>query len=271
MYDSLTEAEWKRVDRAWDLLDDGEIEQARAEADGLLRERPRHPDLLVLDAAVSIDEGRADRAVNALRGAERSADPALFFYLRAMARFHRVELEAARADAEKSLAVRPQLAESHALLSRICEFLGDPTGAVRHGEAASEMDAEAFPLPLSVDDEEFDRMVEHELGELPEAVREHLRELPVMVEALPERALLTAEEPPLPPDILGLFVGRHLMDRRHDDVPDAPGAIYLYRRNLLRVCRDRAELGREIRVTVQHEVGHYLGLDEDDLDRWGLG
>jgi predicted Zn-dependent protease with MMP-like domain len=271
VYDSLTEAEWKRVDHAWDLLDDGEIEQARTEADGLLRERPRHPDLLVLDAAVSIDEGRADRAINALRGAERSADPALFFYLRAMARFHRVELEAARADAEKSLAVRRQLAESHALLSRICEFLGDATGAVRHAEAASEMDAEAFPLPLSVDDEEFDRMVEHELGALPDAVREHLRELPVMVEALPERALLTAEEPPLPPDILGLFVGRHLMERRHDDVPDAPGAIYLYRRNLLRVCRDRAELGREIRVTVQHEVGHYLGLDEDELDRWGLG
>ena len=270
MYDSLNEAEWERVDRAWDLLDDGEIEQARVEADGLLRERPRHPDLLVLDAAVSIDEGRADRAIHALRGAERSADPALFFYLRAMARFHRVELESARADAEKSLAVRPQLAESHALLSRICEFLGDATGAVRHGEAASEMDSETFPLPLAVEDEEFDRLVEQELGALPEPVREHLRDLPVMVEPLPERTVLTAEEPPLPPDILGLFVGRHLMERRHDDVPDAPGAIYLFRRNLLRVCRDRAELGREIRVTVQHEVGHYLGLDEEDLDRWGL-
>ena len=61
------------------------------------------------------------------------------------------------------------------------------------------------------------------------------------------------------------------MTRSHGDVPDTPGAIYLFRRNLLRVTSDREELSREIRVTVRHEVGHLLGLDEDELERWGLG
>jgi hypothetical protein len=59
-------------------------------------------------------------------------------------------------------------------------------------------------------------------------------------------------------------------DRTHSDLPAAPGAIYLFRRNLLRACTDRDELAREIRITVQHEVGHLLGLDEEDLERWGL-
>src|SRR5262249_28215596 len=118
--------------------------------------------------------------------------------------------------------------------------------------------------------EAFDRLVEASLRELPPRVREHLEEIPVMVEPMPQRSLLVAERPPLPPDILGLFVGRHLMERSHADLPSSPGGIYLFRRNLLRIAADREELGREVRVTVQHEVGHLLGLDEDDLEDWGL-
>ena len=70
--------------------------------------------------------------------------------------------------------------------------------------------------------------------------------------------------------MLGLFVGRDLLGRTQSDLPGTPGAIYLFRRNLLRVCGDRDELAREVRITVQHEVGHLLGLDEDDLEKWGL-
>ena len=54
-------------------------------------------------------------------------------------------------------------------------------------------------------------------------------------------------------------------------LPGAPGAIYIFRRNLLRSCADLEELKREVRITVQHEVGHLLGLDEDELEEWGLG
>ena len=72
------------------------------------------------------------------------------------------------------------------------------------------------------------------------------------------------------PDLLGLFVGRDLMSRTHQDLPAGHGAIYLFRRNLLRFCRTPEELAREVRVTVQHEVGHLLGLDENDLEQWGL-
>jgi predicted Zn-dependent protease with MMP-like domain len=270
MFETLTEAEWDRVDAAWDLMDAAELDKARAAVDDLLRDRGRHPDVALLDCALAIEEGRAEYALAGLKEAESSADPALFFQVRALARFHLVDLDTARVDAEKALAIRPHLAEAHALLAKIHEFQGDATRAAEHSEVAFELDPEGFPLPLEMDDEAFDAIVDQSLRELPERVRTHLEEIPVLVEPLPPKDLLVADRPHLPPDILGLFVGRHLMDRRHDDVPTSPGAIYLFRRNLLRIASDREDLAREIRITVQHEVGHLLGLDEDDLEAWGL-
>jgi predicted Zn-dependent protease len=92
-YATLSETEWEQVNRVWDLLDEGEVDQAREAADALLRARPGHPDLRIVEAAVSLDEGEPDRALETLQGAERSADPALFFYLRAVALFELVRFE----------------------------------------------------------------------------------------------------------------------------------------------------------------------------------
>ncbi|MFT5444502.1 MAG: putative Zn-dependent protease with MMP-like domain, partial [Myxococcota bacterium] len=41
-------------------------------------------------------------------------------------------------------------------------------------------------------------------------------------------------------------------------------------KNHEKICRDREELIEQIQVTVRHEIGHYLGLDEEDMDRLGL-
>jgi predicted Zn-dependent protease with MMP-like domain len=49
-----------------------------------------------------------------------------------------------------------------------------------------------------------------------------------------------------------------------------PATIQLFRCNLARVASDREELLEEVRVTLLHEIGHYLGLDEDDLEARGL-
>jgi predicted Zn-dependent protease with MMP-like domain len=269
-YETLTETEWERVNQVWDLLEAGKLERARIEVDALLRSRPGHPDLRIVNAAVALDESEPKQALETLQGAERSADPALFFHLRAVAQFELARFESARDDALRALAVQPELAEAHDLLSRAFEHLGDPAQSEEHAEEARSIDPEEFTPPLDVTDAEFDALVEASLIELPAEVRKHLEEIPVLVESLPSLAVLTAEEPPLSPDLLGLFIGRHLLECQHDDAPGAPGAIYLFRRNLLRACSDRDELKREVRITVQHEVGHLLGLDEDDLERWGL-
>ena len=270
-YDTLSETEWESVEGVWDLLDEGKVERARSEVDALLLRRPGHPDLKIADAAVALEEGEARRALETLCGAERSADPSLFFHLRAAAHYELFEMEAARDDCRRALAVNAEVAETHVLLARTLEYLGEDGTAREHADMARELDPERFPDPLEVSDEAFDALVEKSLLELPAEVRKHLQELPVVVESLPSRALLAAEQPPISPDVLGLFVGRHLLERTHTDLPATPGVIYLFRKNLLRVCADRDELAREVRITVQHEVGHLLGLDEDDLESWGLG
>lgn len=283
-YATLSETEWAQVSRIWDLLDEGEVEQARSTLDALLRARPGHPDVRIVEAAVCLDEGEPGQALETLGSAERSADPALLFYLRAVARFELVRFEQARDDALRAVTVTPDLAEAHELLARIYEYLGQPEHALKHAAEAQAIDPAAFTPPLDVPDHEFQALVEEsqalveaffkeKLEEMPEHMRRQVSEAldtPVLVVDLPWREILTAEDPPLPPDLLGLFVGRSLLDRSHLDLPGIPEAIYLFRRNLLRFCSDREELAHEVRITVQHEIGHLLGFDEGDLEDLGL-
>src|SRR5262245_28233563 len=98
-YETLTEPEWEQVQGVWDLIDDGRLDAARAEVRALLDRRPGHPDLRIVDAALALEEGDPRRALDALRGAERSADPAVFFHLCGLARHDGLEFDAARADA----------------------------------------------------------------------------------------------------------------------------------------------------------------------------
>ena len=270
-YETLTEAEWTQVDKIHDLLDDGEAESARRALDELLRRRPDHPDLRIEDATLKLDANQPSQALAALAGAERSADPARYFFLRAMAHHELSRFAEAEADALRALAVHPGDAAAHDLLSRSRDHMGDKEGAAEASEAASELDPENFPEPLEMSDAEFDALVEKAIADLPDKVREKLDELPVLVQPLPSTEMLTEADPPLSPDLLGLFVGRHIFSQSHTAVPGAPGAIFLFRKNLLRACADADELAREIRVTVQHEVGHLMGLDEDELEDWGLG
>lgn len=269
-YETLTESEWEQVFEVLDQLEAGELELAHAGLAALQKARGRHPDLRIVEAGLALEEGRPDLALDALEGADRSADPVQFFVLRAQAHFDLFDLEAARTYTKKAIDVRPEHAEAHDLLSRVLELLGDAAGSAEHAEEARLLDPEIFHAPVEISDDEFDSLVERCVRELPERVRKELGEVPVVVQPLPTRELLVGEDRPLPPDLLGLFVGRHLLDRSHGDLPTLPGSIYLFRRNLQRACADREELEREIRITVQHEVGHLLGLDEDDLEEWGL-
>jgi predicted Zn-dependent protease with MMP-like domain len=74
------------------------------------------------------------------------------------------------------------------------------------------------------------------------------------------------------PRLLGLFSGVPLPDKTAVG-PPAPvlDAIHLFQHNLERACRDREQLRAEIRITVLHETAHFFGLDDEDLEKLGLG
>lgn len=159
----------------------------------------------------------------------------------------------------------------------ICErlaLLADHAGDVERAHAllleASAMDAER-PAPVRVTAAAFDRIVEDALGTLAPPFAERVREVRVVREPVPFRELMDPREPSAtPPDTLGLFVGPTIHDLADDFPAQLPPSIYLFQRNLERMARDEAHLAEEIRITLFHEIGHLLGLDEDGVAELGL-
>src|SRR5262249_49375759 len=104
---------------------------------------------------------------------------------------------------------------------------------------------------------------------LPPRVARALEEVTIAVDSYPDEAFLQGEDD-VGPDLLGLFTGTALPERHHLDSGRLPDVIHLFKRNLEVTAVDRDELVREIRDTLLHEVGHYLGLEEEGLEELGL-
>jgi predicted Zn-dependent protease with MMP-like domain len=102
-------------------------------------------------------------------------------------------------------------------------------------------------------------------------VKPYLENTTISVEPLPGEEDLTSSDPPLSPCILGVFRGTPIGERSVTSSADHfPAAIVLYQRNLERFARTREELLEQIGITLLHEVGHLVGLDEEDLWERGL-
>ena len=126
---------------------------------------------------------------------------------------------------------------------------------------------------MRMDAVQFERLVRQAYADLPESVLAALRNLDILVEDIPgpeaEGSLdRDAHDHHHGDAILGLYVGIPLVERYGGD-PIMPDCIYIYRRPILAMCNAHDEVVREIRTTLLHEIGHYLGLSEPDLDRLG--
>ncbi|MCW2668520.1 MAG: metallopeptidase family protein [Frankiales bacterium] len=80
--------------------------------------------------------------------------------------------------------------------------------------------------------------------------------------------VVVEDEKPGQPNLLGLYEGVPLTHREHY-TGTLPDRITLFRHPLCRHAVDLDDLVREIRVTVMHEFGHHVGLDEHRLHELG--
>ena len=167
----------------------------------------------------------------------------------------------------------PDFAEAHHALALVYEELGDRRGTVREFLTVRRLDAAAdhadgFELaPLR------DRIVActaKVIEGLPPKFREPLVEIPILVEDRPSKALVADG---FDPRGLGLFEGPDDAERKLGDGGPSPTRIVLYAANLAAFVdpADGDELEREVEITVLHEVGHYFGLGEEELEALGLG
>ena len=164
----------------------------------------------------------------------------------------------------------PDEAWAHHTLGLVAERLGGTKEARRCFARACRLDPDEFPKPVELSHDAFDSAVEDALAALPEQVRAYLSNVAIAVEDLPDAEDLLNSDPPLSPSILGIFRGAPLGQKASQDPwSHFPSSIVLYQRNLARFARDQRELIEQIGITLIHEVGHFLGLDEQDL--WELG
>jgi predicted Zn-dependent protease with MMP-like domain len=107
--------------------------------------------------------------------------------------------------------------------------------------------------------------VEATLASLPKPLRERAEKLPVTFERQPNAGL---QADGIESDTLGLFTGPEFADE--GNVP-MPPQIILFLENLWDFAEGDEEIFRdEVHTTFLHELGHYLGLDEDELAERGL-
>jgi predicted Zn-dependent protease with MMP-like domain len=118
---------------------------------------------------------------------------------------------------------------------------------------------------------DFADLVERALDELPAQFAEFLDEVPVEIRDRPSADQLARMGIKHPHQLLGLYVGRARTRRSVEDSGVMPDVIYIFQESLERASRSEAELVREVRKTVLHEIGHHFGMGEDDLEKLGYG
>ena len=253
------------AERALSLARQG-AKQARREGDDLLA-----ADLRWLEGAALLELEDAVAALAALDEALRLAPDHLDALLdRADALFELCRFDAALASAKAVAEADPEEARAQQLLGLLAERRGDTREAQRRLARAGQLDPQGFPRPVTLSRRDFDATVERAFEALPETVRRYLANVPITVEDLPADHDLLDDDPPLPPTILGLFRGAPYGQKLSSNPwSHLPSSIVLYQRNLERAVESRAELEEEIATTLVHEVGHFLGLDEEEL--WARG
>jgi len=176
--------------------------------------------------------------------------------------------EEARRSLETATALDPE--SGHALyhLALVLERVGDSEGSERAFEAANALDPQQYPLPASVDLEFFNGAVSEAIDNLPRSIREYVEDVPVLVEDHPSDELM--DEEAVSPQILGIYIGTPRTEAGPSHQPIEVTRVILFKKNLEKICRDRDELIDQIQITLRHEIGHHLGLSEEDMERLGL-
>jgi predicted Zn-dependent protease with MMP-like domain/Flp pilus assembly protein TadD len=257
------------------LIEEDRLEDALDAIDEALREgRGSTVDLTFLRGDVCLGLGRPADAERHFRAVlEHDPDcPSSQCWL-AMSLFQQWRFDEAEEVARRARELPDAIVDADVVLGAILERRGALDEADGLFERAASALPDKYPKPVRLTRAEFDREVRKAARQLPKQFRQCMDRVPVVVQDVPDVALTEGEDRDVvAPDILGLFDGVPLPETSEFDVgtPMRANTIYLFQRNLERVAHDREDLVEQIRITLWHELGHYLGFDEEDMDDLGL-
>jgi predicted Zn-dependent protease with MMP-like domain len=124
-------------------------------------------------------------------------------------------------------------------------------------------------MAFRVNREVFERLVEKALERLPEEYKKYFTNITIMVEDYPSKVDVEKVDQKNGL-LLGLFSGVPFPNKGgFFNIPyPLPDRIFLYQRNIEKICSNEEELIEQIRKTLIHEVGHYFGLSDEDLRKY---
>jgi predicted Zn-dependent protease with MMP-like domain len=254
------------------LLGEGRLEEAVAAIDEAGRTgRGIEADLVFLRGDAYLGMGRAVEAEAQFRAVlEADPDcPSSRCWL-AMSLFLQWRFEEAEREVRVARALPDALSDADVVAGCLLERRGRLEEAEGLFERAATAAPDKYVVPTRLSREEFDRQVRSAARALPKTFRKSLDRVAVLVQELPEEELREGADDVVTPDLLGLFDGVPLPETGEDGVVLRPNRIFLFQRNLERMAATREELDEQIRVTLYHELGHYLGFEEEDMDDLGL-
>jgi predicted Zn-dependent protease with MMP-like domain len=113
---------------------------------------------------------------------------------------------------------------------------------------------------------EFERLVQEAIATIPRRFRDHMQNIAVVVEDYPSPQQL--EEVGLEPDeiLLGLYQGTPLTSRGWDYGNTLPDQIVLFQQPIEDECEYEEDVVVVIGETLIHEIGHYFGLSEEEIE-----
>jgi predicted Zn-dependent protease with MMP-like domain len=216
----------------------------------------------------ALAEGDLDAARNAWEAASRLAGPKHPEVAYAEARLVREEdgEEAATPLFERVIELDDTHADAHHDLALAAESRGDLDAMIAHFQRVRVLDAKRdrdVGLGNAHQLAHIEKVAHEVLAGLPPPWPERLADVPIVLERHPSKDVVAEG---FDPRSIGLFEGR----THGDESTPAPSRIVLYTCNLLAEFPDEPELSQEIEITLLHEIGHFFGLDEDDMQRLGL-
>lgn len=256
------------------MLDEDRVDEAlEAIQDAMARGAGNPLDLTFLLGDTYLAMGRAAEAEAQFRAVlEQDPDcPSSRCWL-AMSLFLQWRFDEAEKAAVAARELPDAIVDAHVVHGALLERRGRLDEAEACFEHASAVAPEKYPLPVRMSRDDFHREVRKAARKLPRQFRQSLDRVPVVVQDLPDEALAKGpDRDEVGPDILGLFDGVPLPETSElESFQIRPSTIYLFQRNLERAARDRDDLIEQIRITLWHELAHYLGFEEEDMDDLGL-
>ncbi|MCX7982300.1 MAG: metallopeptidase family protein [Syntrophales bacterium] len=122
---------------------------------------------------------------------------------------------------------------------------------------------------MRLSDKEFDEIVKKVIDSLPDHIRSHLENIVISVKKRPTAEMKKTLGIPPEEEVLGFFSGPSRAGQSFFSPFEYPNTIFIFQRPLEDMCATKEELEKEIRITVMHEIAHYLGLDEERLEDLG--